>query len=137
MSRFLTFAFLILLPQLGQSGPSIFTTEHRLPDLNQMHPEFLPILGEGWPLCAPVIGGNLVAWLQDRKILSEKTINQYSLKVLDEKSLQSWVKKFASPHYMNTRDGLGTEGLDFLRGLDKGLQELSINPSNVRLAYTF
>ena len=134
MRNLCSFLILSLVTPLALSAPSIFTPEHRLPDLNQMHPEFLPILGEGWPLCAPVIGGNLVAWLQDQKILSEKIIEKNALKVVDEKSLQSWVRKFASAAYMNTRDGHGTDGVDFLRGLDKGLQDLNVKPSQIRSA---
>lgn len=86
-----------------------------------MDPAFNSILGEGWPLCAPVIGGNLVAWLLDRQMAKDP-----SVKSLDAKGLEPWVRKFASKDYMNTRDGHGTDGPDFLKGLDHGLRDLGV-----------
>lgn len=112
---------LVLSARTALASANLFTPQHRYPDLNQMDPAFKTILGEGWPLCAPVIGGNLVAWLLDRKIAKDPAV-----KSLDVRGLEPWVRKFASKDYMNTRDGHGTDGADFLKGLDKGLRDLGV-----------
>lgn len=113
-------AFIAVATAAWASVPSGARTD--LPDFAQMDPAFRPILGGGEPLCGPVVGANLLAWLHGK----EKVVLDPSPGPLTAERVLPWVKKLASPDFMNTRDNIGTLGPDLLSGLDKALSELKV-----------